>query len=202
LSSSVAPSHVIDPASARKAAIFLCVFAVVEGGFIVAYPHVWLGAAFAKAASASLLGWVLAALVTIGFIVYSVATLPLLRSLLPLATPFRLLSPLIAVPSGILEEVFFRTGLMNAFSHQSVVLQIAISGVAFGLVHAFWGIRGGFAAVRGAVGSTTVLGLALATVYVASGRVVLPCVVAHFAINLVLEPWLAYAYILRSRAAR
>jgi len=33
----------------------------------------------------------------------------------------------------------------------------------------------------------------------ASSRIVLPCVVAHFLINVVLEPWLLYAYVLRSQ---
>jgi hypothetical protein len=35
-----------------------------------------------------------------------------------------------------------------------------------------------------------------------AGRIVFPCVVAHFAINLVLEPWLLYAYILRAQQRR
>lgn len=51
------------------------------------------------------------------------------------------------------------------------------------------------AAVIGAVRSTTLLGLALAVVFILAGRIVFPCVVAHFTINLVLEPWLLYAYI-------
>ena len=45
------------------------------------------------------------------------------------------------------------------------------------------------------------MGAALAVVYLASGRAVLPCVVSHFLITAILEPWLLYAYVERSRAA-
>jgi hypothetical protein len=31
-------------------------------------------------------------------------------------------------------------------------------------------------------------------------RVVLPCILAHFLINLILEPWLVYAYAERASA--
>jgi uncharacterized protein len=72
--------------------------------------------------------------------------------------------------------------------HQNVIVQILASGAAFGIVHSFWGIRGGMAAVIAAVRSTTLLGLALAVVFILAGRIVFPCVVAHFTINLVLEP--------------
>ena len=74
--------------------------------------------------------------------------------------------------------------------------------MAFGLAHAIWGIRGGRAALVGAVGSTTAMGAALALVYLASNRVILPCVVSHFLITCILEPWLLYAYIERGVARR
>ena len=94
---------------------------------------------------------------------------------------------------------FFRQSLMNAFVHNPLVVQVTVSALAFGLAHAFWAIRGGWRAFAGAVGSTALLGAALAIVFVASGRIVLPCVVAHFLINVILEPWLVYAYVLRSQ---
>jgi hypothetical protein len=50
----------------------------------------------------------------------------------------------------------------------------------------------------GAVVATSVLGTLLAIVFLASGRALLPCVVAHFLINIVLEPWMAYAFGVRA----
>ncbi|HXM08216.1 MAG TPA: CPBP family intramembrane glutamic endopeptidase [Candidatus Acidoferrum sp.] len=178
--------------------------AAVEGGFILAYPSAWLSSAFRNWPSVGISAWIAAAVVTAGYIVYSVHGLPTVATLLGRISPYKLLALVIAIPSSIVEEVFFRKSLMNllAAHHQNVVVQILVSGVAFGLVHSFWGIRGGMPAVVGAVRSTTLLGLALAVVFVMAGRIVFPCVVAHFAINLVLEPWLLYAYILRAQQKR
>lgn len=178
--------------------------AAIEGGFILAYPQAWLSAAFRNAAGVSFVAWLAAAIVTAGYIFYSIRGLPTVAALLGTLSAYKLLALVIAIPSSIVEEVFFRSSLMNllAAHHQNVVVQILASGFAFGIVHVFWGIRGGMPAVYGAVRSTTLLGLALAVVFVAAGRIVFPCVVAHFTINLVLEPWLLYAYVLRSLPAR
>lgn len=176
--------------------------AAIEGGFILAYPNAWLSAAFRHAGNAGFAAWIAAAIVTAGYIVYSIRELPTVAALLGRLSPYKLLALVIAIPSAILEEVFFRSSLMNVLAahHQHIIVQILASGIAFGIVHAFWGIRGGISAVYGAVRSTTMLGIALAIVFVVGGRVVFPCVVAHFTINLVLEPWLLYAYVLRARA--
>jgi len=109
-----------------------------------------------------------------------------------------------AVPTSILEEVFFRQVIMNTLAAHGlgIVLQISLSAVLFGITHAIWGVRGGLQAVGSAVFATTFLGLLLGTVYVAAQRVVLACIVAHFVINFVLEPWLVYAYVLRARRRR
>ena len=194
----------LDRPAALRAAIVVCVIAAVEGGFILAYPSAWLSSAFRNWPSVGISAWIAAAVVTAGYIVYSVHGLPTVATLLGRISPYKLLALVIAIPSSIVEEVFFRKSLMNllAAHHQNVVVQILVSGVAFGLVHSFWGIRGGMPAVVGAVRSTTLLGLALAVVFVMAGRIVFPCVVAHFAINLVLEPWLLYAYILRAQQKR
>jgi membrane protease YdiL (CAAX protease family) len=191
----------LDRSAALKAALVLCGISAFEGAFIVIYPSVWVSAAFLRAADVNVFAWLLCAAVTIGFIAYSIATVPLLARLVSRVSLFKLLAPVIAVPSAILEEVFFRSTLMDALAagHCSIAVQIAGSALAFGAVHAAWGIRGGWRAVRGAVQSTTLLGLGLACVYLAAGRIVFPCVVAHFTINMVLEPWLMYAYTLRAR---
>ena len=55
--------------------------------------------------------------------------------------------------------------------------------------------RGSVVAAIGASTATTVLGLALAIVYIVSGRVLAPCVVSHFLINLIIEPGLILAAV-------
>jgi membrane protease YdiL (CAAX protease family) len=194
----------LNKPAAVRAAIVICVLAAIEGGFVVAYPNAWLSAAFRHWASVGVGTWIAATVVTASYIFYSVRGLPTVATLLGRLSPFKLLALVIAIPASIVEEVFFRSSLMNllAAHNQNVVAQILVSGIAFGLVHSFWGIRGGVSAVFGAVRSTTLLGLALAVVFVVAGRIVFPCVVAHFAINLVLEPWLLYAYILRAQQRR
>jgi membrane protease YdiL (CAAX protease family) len=192
----------LNKPAAVRAAIVLCVLAGIEGAFIVAYPDAWLSATFRNYANVHVGAWIAAAVVTASYIFYSVRGLPTVASLLGRISPFKLLALVIAIPAAIVEEVFFRESLMNLLAnhHQNVTVQILASGAAFGIVHSFWGIRGGIAAIIGAVRSTTLLGLALAVVFVMAGRVVFPCVVAHFAINLVLEPWLLYAYIVRAQS--
>jgi hypothetical protein len=194
----------LNKPAAIRAAVVICVLAAIEGGFILAYPDAWLPAAFRRAADAGLVAWVAAAIVTVGYIVYSIRGLPAVATMLGILSPYKLFALVIAIPSSILEEVFFRSSVMNllAAHHQNVVVQILTSGIAFGIVHSFWGIRGGLSAVYGAVRSTTLLGFALAVVFVIAGRIVFPCVVAHFTINLVLEPWLLYAYVLRAQTQR
>ena len=175
--------------------------AAIEGGFILADPHVWLSAAFRNAAAVGPFAWIAAAIVSFGYIFYSIRGLPTVAALLGEPSPYKLLALIIAVPSSVLEEVFFRSSVMNllAAQHQGVLIQILASGITFGAVHAVWGLRGGMSAMAGAVRSTTLLGLALAAVFILSGRIVFPCVIAHFAINMVLEPWLLYAYIVRAQ---
>jgi hypothetical protein len=194
----------LNKPAAVRAAIVLCVLASIEGGFILAYPDAWLSAAFRHAANVSFAAWIAAAIVTVGYIIYSIRALPTVAALLGRLSPYKVFALVIAIPSSILEEVFFRGGLMNVLAahHQNVLVQILGSGLAFGIVHSLWGIRGGMSAVFGAVRSTTFLGLALAVVFVIAGRIVFPCVVAHFTINLVLEPWLLYAYLLRAQSKR
>ncbi|HEX4013559.1 MAG TPA: CPBP family intramembrane glutamic endopeptidase [Candidatus Cybelea sp.] len=194
----------LDKPAALRAAIVLCVVSAIEGAFILAYPDAWLSAAFRHSANVGFGAWLAAAVVSVGYIFYSIRGLPTVGALLGRVSPYKLLALVIAIPSSIVEEVFFRESLMNLLMarHQNVTVQILASGAAFGIVHSFWGIRGGMSAVFGAIRATTLLGLALAIVFVMAGRVVFPCIVAHFVINLVLEPWLLYAYILRAQSRR
>ena len=60
-----------------------------------------------------------------------------------------------ALISGFFEEAFFRKFLVDRAMHsgQSIFLQIAFSALAFGAVHAVWGLMGG--RIRGAIGAMT-----------------------------------------------
>ena len=105
----------------------------------------------------------------------------------------RLAALVMTLICSFFEEAFFRKFLMDWAMHQgeSVALQILFSAVAFGAVHAIWGVAGGnFRAAFGAMTATGLLGAALAAVYIIGGRSVAPCVAAHTAINLLIEPWL------------
>ena len=74
------------------------------------------------------------------------------------------------------------------------VAQVALSGLAFGVAHGIWGLMGrGTRAAFGATVATGVLGTALALVYLVAGRSLAPCIVAHFVINLLIEPGLVLA---------
>ena len=75
-------------------------------------------------------------------------------------------------------------------------MQVLVSGAAFGLVHAMWAFFGGsFSAGLQAMAATAVLGAALGAVYLASGRSLAPCIVAHFVITVLIEPGLVLAAV-------
>jgi hypothetical protein len=172
---------------------------IVQSAIIILFPNVFVAPIFRHAASAEILGWILAALTVAIYTVYSVRGLRLMPYLTNLS-PVKLLGPIIAIPTSILEEIFFRKFLMDTVAGwgQGALLQVLASALIFGIAHAFWALRGGREAFVGAVGSTTLLGAMLGIVYIASNRVVLPCIAAHFALNCILEPWLVYAYALRA----
>src|SRR5580692_7491580 len=114
----------LDRPAAVRAAIVICVIAAIEGGFIVVYPNAWFSSAFRHWADVSIGAWSAAAVVTAGYIFYSIHGLPTVAALLAKLSPYKLFALVIAVPSSIVEEVFFRKSLMNllAAQHQNVVL--------------------------------------------------------------------------------
>jgi len=107
---------------------------------------------------------------------------------------FKLLGILAALVGGIVEEVFFRRWIMDHFMSGGFapILQVIISGVAFGLAHTSWTLltKRDFKVTLPAILSTSVLGIFLAIIYLASGRNLGPCIFAHVLINIVVEPWL------------
>jgi len=182
----------------RKTIVIVSAITLIEAFVLIFFRRVFWPPVLHNAEDIHVAGWIAAVVVTVAYIAYAAYGLPTLRRLLFSLTPMALLGLALAIPSSVVEEVFFRQTIMDAAIARPLWVQIGYSGVLFGIVHAIWGIRGGWRGFIGAVSSTTALGVALAIVYLLSGRIVLPCIAAHFLINLVLEPWLVYAYLERA----
>jgi len=108
----------------------------------------------------------------------------------------KFLAVLVAIGAGILEEVMFRRWTMNwLMAHgYGAIVQVLGAGLLFGLLHAVWGLMGRSVHVAAsAMLSTGLLCLMLGIVYLLSGRSLAPCIVAHFLINLAIEPGLVLA---------
>lgn len=142
------------------------------------------------------LGWASAAVVAIAYASYTMWAVPAVRTIAVELSWFRLLAIPLAPLSGVVEEMFFRRVVMDglASAGTSLLTQIVISAAIFAAVHSLWALFSkSWRIVLPVVSSTTVLGVLLALVYVASDRVVFPAVLAHIAINLVIEPGLLYS---------
>jgi len=187
----------MNPTIVKRSAIILLAVAVFQAACIAVFPAVFVRPLLAWDGG-TLLGWILALVVAAAYIAYSVRGLPTIGTYLWNASLFKLTGIALAITAAIVEEVFFREYVMNALIDRSIVIQIVASALSFGICHAIWGIRGGWRAMANAVASTTVMGAALAVVYLASNRAIWPCVVSHFLITGILEPWLLYAYIERA----
>lgn len=184
-----------------KAAIILVLIAVLEGSWLFlnlsAQPIRFLRFSGLVGSSPSPWALISAVLVAALFVWYS-AHLPSVRAHLFRWSRLKFLAVTMAIASGFCEEIIFRKVLMDSLQHArfGVLLQVAASALAFGGVHAIWGLfRGSFGAATGAALITGALGLALALVYVAAGRNVAPCIIAHFLINCFAEPGLILASI-------
>jgi uncharacterized protein len=140
------------------------------------------------------IAWILAAIVAIVYVVYTMRAIPFIVSMQREISLFKLLGILTAVVGGIVEEVFFRRWIMDMLMKggSAPIIQVAISGVAFGLAHTSWTLlaKRDFKVTLHTIISTSILGIFLAIVYLAGGRNLGPCICAHVLINLVIEPWL------------
>lgn len=168
----------------------IAVFSVLFAGNLPAIPR-YLG--FGDLAAVSVVAWAAAAVVTIGYVVWA-ATLSPVRYYLFRPDLLKALAVVAAIFAGIVEEVIFRKLIMDWLSEQGygIALQIAASALAFGLVHLVWGARR-LAAGINAFLSTTILGAALAAVYLLSDRNLALCVLAHIIISALIEPGLVIA---------
>jgi hypothetical protein len=181
--------------------VIVALIAAVEAGTILFFPRVFATPIFAHVERVPAIGWGAALIVAVAFVAYSYRGVPAVAEQFFNVSPFKLLGLALAVPSSIVEEIFFRKFVMDALAAggQSIAFQVVVSAASFGLVHAVWGFWSSWRAALGATLATGILGMALAAVYLLSSRVVLPCIVAHFLINLAIEPWLIYGYLMKAR---
>lgn len=166
---------------------------------VVVYPSYFFhlsGLAGLEAVNAS--AWLVSAAIAIAYIFYTFWAVPLVKAMQPEISWLKAMGIIAAVASGLMEEVVFRKLLMDWLDGLGVgaVTQVAASGLAFGVAHCSWVmLRGERSIAVPAMFSTTVLGFALAALYLLSGRNVFPCVAAHATINMVIEPWLMLAAV-------
>jgi hypothetical protein len=149
---------------------------------------------FERGAIAPPMAWILATITAIAYVLYTMKAIPIVASMQREISLFKLLGILAALVGGIVEEVFFRRWTMDMFMKGGFnpILQVIISGIAFGLAHWSWTLlaKRDFKATLPAILSTSILGILLAIIYLAGGRNLGPCIFAHVLINIVIEPWL------------
>jgi len=150
---------------------------------------------FAAGLHGTLVAWILATITVVAY-VWSAPTIAAVRKWLFRADRLKRLAVISAIMAGVLEEVIFRKLLMDALMERGFgpVVQVTTSALAFGLTHAIWGLKSLAAGVN-AVASTAILGAALAIIYLAGGRSLAPCVVAHTLITALIEPGLILAAV-------
>jgi membrane protease YdiL (CAAX protease family) len=193
----------------RRAAIIMIVIAFIEGAPLVSFALApggvrivghWLGF---SAPPIGPVAWGAALAIALAYAGASMTSLPAIRNKVLTLNRLKLLGVLFALITGLFEEWFFRKWLMDRAARQGVgvIWQIAGSGVLFGLAHAIWGLFGGrLRTFLTSMAFTTVMGLALAWLYVFAGRQVAPAVWSHVLINLIIEPWLLLGVLnLRNR---
>ena len=184
----------------RKSGIILGIITVIEAGWVLMNLQVsgwrfirYLG--FAPGMAGNLAGWIAAFLATIIFVALALR-LPSVRENLFQPSLLKLLAIALALAAGILEEVVFRRWTMNwLMAHgYGAVIQVLGAGLLFGAIHGIWGLMGkSFRAAIGATVATGFLGIMLGIVFLLAGRSLAPCIVAHFLINLLIEPGLVLA---------
>lgn len=150
---------------------------------------------FGAGLAGTALAWVLAAVVAAAY-VWSASRIADVRHHLVRPGTLKCVAIVAAVMAAVLEEVIFRKLVMDAMQARGYgpVWQILASGAAFGVIHLLWSFKNIAAGVN-AVLSTTILGCALAVVYIAGDRSLAPCVAAHFLITASIEPGLILAAV-------
>lgn len=145
------------------------------------------------------LAWVLAGGITLGYVMYTMRVVPMVRHNLWELSWLKLIGIFAALISGIFEELFFRARLMDWLDNNNVnvLWQILISALVFGIAHGLWGLFSrDKRIIIPTILSTFTLGGVLAITYVVGERNVFPCIMSHIIINLAIEPWLILSTII------
>lgn len=169
--------------------------AMVLAGY---YIPMFQNLGFTRTSIAPLPAWVLAIIVSIAYVVYTMKVIPLVLTKQKEISLFKLLGIIAALVGGIVEEVFFRRWIMDMLmsAGAALVLQVIVSGIAFGLAHTIWILaKRDLKFTIPAILSTSVLGTLLAIIYLMGGRNLGPCIFAHAIINIIIEPWLMLSAI-------
>lgn len=136
--------------------------------------------------------WTMALLLAIAYIAFSASQIPQISQQWAAVSLLKALSILAAIVAGIVEEGLFRRLLMDAAMNRGAPawVQVAVTGLVFGLAHGTWGLLGGVHVAVGAALATSILGTGLGIVYLAGRRSLAPCIVAHILIDAIIEPGL------------
>lgn len=144
------------------------------------------------------IAWLFVILISFGYVFYTSKAVPFVGERLFTFSWLKIIGIWAAIVSSIVEEILFRQVLMDWINNEgySVVVQIIVSALIFGLAHGAWVLlRGELKVALPIILSTTVLGGLLAFVYIISERHILAPIVAHILINLMIEPWLMLSAI-------
>lgn len=150
---------------------------------------------FISGGQGNLWAWLLAAVTVIIYVGDASRMQPVREYMFKFDT-LKIVAVMGAIAAGILEEVIFRKLVMD-FLHArdyGYLLQVVVSAISFGIAHVVWGARNWSAGVN-AVISTSLLGAALAVVYIVGGRSLAPCVVAHILVSALIEPGMIHAAV-------
>ncbi len=141
--------------------------------------------------------WFLAIIIGLGFAYFTSRKIPAVRDNWNEISLFNLFGVYVALSASVIEEAFFRRVIMdNFFENYPVIIQIALSGIIFGLAHGIWGfLKGSVRIAWEAIKITSILGMILATLYIVADRSLAPCIVAHFILTAIIEPWLIVGLI-------
>lgn len=144
-------------------------------------------------AAVSFLAWATAIAIGVLFAAFTIRGFPAVRATWREPSLLKLVSLWAAVAAAVVEEALFRQFLMDRLAEGgvSVLLQVLVSGLLFGLAHAVWGlIKLDIWVAFSSMIATTLMGTFLAIVYLFAGRNLAPCIVAHFIITGTIEPGL------------
>jgi len=146
----------------------------------------------------SIMPWLLALIITVGYVSYTVKAIPFVQQHLFTFSWLKIIGIWAALVLSIMEEIVFRQMLMDWLMSLNigVIIQVLASAVIFGVAHGAWiFLRGEFKIALPVILSTTILGGSLAVLYLIAGRNILAPIVVHIVINLFIEPWLILSAI-------